>query len=164
MTDKFVASNGAEIEICFAGFREAMNLKNAIYKNIVGNNIKIASIKLDGFSIDEMKNLNADSLKQNKDKIIKSLLSSADNILQFILSVDSDSEINKSIFSCLKKCRYNKQKITEELFEDEKAIEAYYEIVIACIKKNLAPFLKPLIAKLSKLNQNQETNLESKSG
>ena len=141
MTDKFTALNGAEIEICFAGFREAMSLKNAIAKSLIEKDLRLADIDINDFNN----------------------LSFLNSIFSNILAADSDPEVYKSIFSCLKKCRYNKQKITEELFEDEKAIEAYYEIVIACIKKNLAPFLTPLIAKLSKLNQNQEISPESKS-
>lgn len=136
--DNFTSPNGTEIEIRFAGFREAMALKNAIANAVADKDLKLADIDIKNFK--DLSFLNA--------------------IFSNILAVDSDPKVYKALFECLKRCRYNKQKITEDTFEDEKAIESYYEIVIACIRKNLGPFLKPLIAKLSKLNQKLETSLE----
>lgn len=73
------------------------------------------------------------------------------DIFQLLLIVDSDEDVYKHLFHCLKRCTYNGQVINEDTFEDEKAREAYYEIVISCLEVNLKPFMSALILKLTTL-------------
>lgn len=106
-----------------------MALKSAIAK-------ELASSDLGGFKMDA-------SVKFSEQEL---------NIADFAklaLAVDSSPAVYKALFACLKRCTYNGQSITEATFEDEKAREDYYEIVIECLRVNLSPFFKGLISKLS---------------
>lgn len=79
------------------------------------------------------------------------LNTSMDLTLSTILSIDSSPEIDAAIWPCLARCTRNKIKITEEVFDDLKAREDYYDIAIACIKENLRPLAESLFSKLTAL-------------
>lgn len=114
-------ANNASVKINIASFQEAMALKNAIQKAFIESGVKIKA---------------EDNLE---------------DILYLIMSLDSNEQVNKEIFNCLKRCLYNNQKIIADIFEDEKVREDYYEIVYACLEVNLKPFIKALFSKLKDL-------------
>lgn len=63
----------------------------------------------------------------------------------------SNKEFEEALMECAKKCLYEGEKITEDIFEDEKAREDYLEICFHIAKKNIAPFTKTLMQKYSTL-------------
>lgn len=131
---EFTTSNGVDVVINAAPFQDAIDLKDAIF-----DEIKSAGIDLSGFDlkkVDLNKEVNGDLLSM----IVKSAL-----------SVDSSKKVFKAVFKCLGRCTYNHEKITPNTFEEVEAREVYYEIVIACVKENLAPFIKGLASRLGQI-------------
>ena len=120
---EITTANGVSVVVNIAPFKDAMALKNAIAKELTATGIKL--------------DLKAD---------VSTLSSLA-------LSVDSSDSVYKALFSCLARCTYGGQKIIEATFEDEKAREDYYEVVIECLKVNLSPFFKGLALKLKTLKE-----------
>lgn len=136
---EFTSKNGVKVKIDPSTFKNALELKNNIEKALLKENIDVANIDID-----------IGKIKDNKvDFAMFSSLS------KYIMIIDSDENVHKSIFKCLERCLYNDLKITEETFEPIKARADYYEIIIACIKENLSPFLKTLF---SKLKEKPKTN------
>ena len=125
MGKEITFDNGDEAVINIASFSACMGLKNAIAKALLKQDIKLSDLDI----------------------------SKLDSLIGAILSVDSDEVVNKAIFNCLSKSTYNKERIQESIFEDQKARENYYEILIECLKINLNPFFKPLISKLNSLQE-----------
>jgi len=134
MSKELKFDNGDEAVINIASFSNSLSLKNAISKSLLAQGVKLANIDINN----------------------------VDSLLDAIFAADSDEAVNKAIFTCLAKSTYNKEKITFDIFEDEKARENYYEIVIECLKINLSPFLKPLISKLKAFFQNRVENQKLK--
>lgn len=133
MSYVFTGTSGKEIHINMAGFQEAMRLKNAIEQRVKLADLDTKAVGLaNGNFIEELKKMNVLP------------------IIDIILSVDSDPLVNAALMTCLARCTYNGEKITLATFEDEKAREDYYEIVIQCLKINLLPFFKGWISKLNK--------------
>jgi hypothetical protein len=133
----FKTQNGVSVMIAPADFKDVMGLKSAIAKELSGSNFSYTG----GFNLD-------------KD------IDFAD-FAKLALLIDSSPLVYDKIFTCLARCTYDGQRITESTFEDIKAREDYYEIVIACLKENLAPFFKGLLSRLSPLLakiQNQAEN------
>lgn len=90
-----------------------------------------------------------------KSAIQKALLKSGVSIEQaldqdlssLILAIDSDEEIMKCMFECLKKSTYDGIKITMDTFENEEARGDLYDIFFQCLKVNIYPFFKPLLSR-----------------
>lgn len=105
-----------------------------------------------------------------KSAIQKALLKSGVSIEQaldqdlssLILAIDSDEEIMKCMFECLKKSTYDGIKITMDTFENEEARGDLYDIFFQCLKVNIYPFFKPLLSrfgielKAPKVGENQK--------
>lgn len=136
MTEIEVTS-GAKVVINPADFQNAIALKNAIAAELGNSGIKLDS-DLDLSSIAEMD------------------ISVLNPLINAVLNVDSSPAVNTAIFNCLEKCLYNGGKITGKTFDSVEARADYYEIIIACLKENLAPFFKGLISKFSQLKQTEE--------
>lgn len=129
---EFITQNLATVKINIASFSEAIILKNAIQKAFVESGVRIKT---------------EDNLE---------------DILNLIMALDSNESVNKAIFRCLSRCLYNNIRITEELFEDEKIREDYYEIIFGCLEVNLKPFIKALFFKLKELQTLIPKTQESK--
>jgi len=138
---EFTSKNGAKVKIELSSFKNAFELKNSIEKALLKENIDVANIDID-----------IGKVKENK--VDFAMISS---LSKYIMVIDSDENVHKSVFKCLERCLYNDFKITEETFEPEKARADYYEIVINCIKENLSPFLKTLF---SELKEKQVVNVK----
>lgn len=128
--------SGCTVTINEAPFEDAINLKNSIMRELssVGFNLDAESLK----GVD----LNSDIDSKVMIKIINALM-----------TIDSSNVVYENIFKCLERCKYESEKITKDTFEDSKARESYYEIIIACVKVNLAPFLKGLVSMFGQLSQ-----------
>jgi hypothetical protein len=59
----------------------------------------------------------------------------------------SSKKIENHLWLLARNCLYNDQKITKELFEDEKARGDYFEVMYQIAKRNIDPFVKALFAK-----------------
>lgn len=127
--------NGVDLVIKPADFISAMKLKNAVLKAVKESGVDISKIDLE--------KINAASLQP---------------IIEVVLSADTSEDVEKAIFKCLERCTYNGERIIRDTFEPIEAREDYYEIVIACLKENLAPFFKNLISKLKSLTPKVSDN------
>lgn len=127
MSKKFTLPSGAELQVTMGSFVESKNLYQAILKE--AKDLKIS---------DEME-IDSNFLKD----IVCSLLSS--------------KEIEECIETLLKRCTYDKSKITEDTFEDENARQDYYDVIRYVTEVNVYPFVKGLLQKygaiLGKLKQ-----------
>jgi hypothetical protein len=143
---EFKAESGAKVIINSAPFKDVMALKAAI-----GAEISKADFSFD-FSLEGGFN------EQSID---------AAAIAKILLVVDSSPVVQDKIFTCLARCTYNGEKITENTFEPDEARGDFYPIVTACLKKNLMPFLKALISSFAQFgaavgskNQSKEKSQE----
>lgn len=118
----FQVSSGAKVNIKIASFGEVMRFKNAIQKAFSKSGIKFE------------------------------LSDNISDLTQIVMLIDSDDDVFRCLFECLKKCTYNGEKITENTFEPEDARQDYYDIVIECLKVNFSPFLKGLASKWNTLS------------
>lgn len=121
-------------EIKFAGFDDALALHDVVLKEI-----KEAGVNINLEDIDLSAGLSSSSIN-------------IDTLLKPILGVASSSGIREAAFKCLESSLYNGEKITRATFDNEKAIEHYYSILIECVKVNLTPFFKKLASQLGKLD------------
>lgn len=70
-------------------------------------------------------------------------------VKDIVLSLISSEEIAQKAMECSVKCLYgaDKDKVNDDLFEDEKAREDYIEIMTIVIMENIKPFTKTLMQK-----------------
>jgi len=118
---QFIAQSGAKVIINQAPFRDAMALKNAVVAELSKNKIDISSISSD---------------------------MEVGGILSALLSIDASEVVFDKVMTCLARCTYNGEKITENTFEDASARGDYYDVVLACMKENILPFFQGLLSKL----------------
>lgn len=64
----------------------------------------------------------------------------------------SSKKIDAALAPCVRRCLYNGQKITDDLFEDEKARGDYIDVIYEVAKENVLPFTKSLYAQYKRLN------------
>lgn len=119
------SKTGADIQIAPAPFKDAMALKNVLFRELSSSGINFDKIQLDDLS------------KTHIEEIIKS-----------IIQVDTSKEFYDAFFKCAGRCLYNNNKITEDTFEDITAREDYYLIMLEVLKENLLPFFRGLVSKL----------------
>lgn len=127
-----------KVIINFAGFKNAVKLKNAAADFLLKNGV----LK----NLGDFKEANAASL--------------LDRIFELLLSAETSDKFNDALFECLESCIYDETfKINKQLFDDKpEIIEDYYEIVSNCVEVNLRPFFRSLGAELkTRLNQIPET-------
>ena len=63
--------------------------------------------------------------------------------------------MKEAILACLKRCTYNKQRITSwDIFDDINAREDYLAVCWEVVKFNLTPFTKSLISKFNEVTKN----------
>lgn len=105
----------------------------------------------------------ANTLRTAIQTAVSSELKDADRMSQLLvigMKVEANPVVNAALWPCLARCTYNSQRINDAIFEDVKARQDYMEIVTACIKENLAPFMKTPVSQfltfLGQLNQNGE--------
>ncbi len=114
--------SGAELEMTLAPFLEGRKLSKAIANCL--------------------KNINVDSNTE--------LEANINTLKDVFVECLTSQEVEDSILLCLKRCTYNKQRVTSwDIFEDANARQDYIPVCWEVCKFNLAPFMKSLFAKLS---------------
>lgn len=90
---------------------------------------------------------------------IEDLTSNVNSIKDAILSCITSQEMKDAILGCLKRCTYNKQRITSwDIFDDVNARGDYLTVCWEVVRFNLSPFMKNLFSKLSALTEARKTN------
>lgn len=144
MLDFKTENTGNRVVINTAPFRDVVALKNELLKEFIKYPLGL-----------KLKDLYGQSKGQIKDIFNKELdfTEVFDFIKNVLISSDTSDVLNDKIFNCLKYCTYNTAyKIDKNLFDDVKEARAdYYEIIFACIKENLRPFMKSLVSELKKV-------------
>lgn len=126
--------SGAELEMTLAPFMEGERLFTATAECLKG-------VKVDG---------NAD---------VNDLTSNLNSLKDAFLSCLTSQAMKDAILACLKRCTYNKQRITSwDIFDDVNAREDYLAICWEVVKFNLTPFTRSLFSKLSGLIENVKTS------
>ncbi|MBO7735900.1 MAG: hypothetical protein J6S67_25245 [Methanobrevibacter sp.] len=126
--------SGAELEITLAPFSEGERLFSATAECLKG-------VKVDG---------NAD---------IQDITSNLNGIKDMFLSCLTSQAMKDAILACLKRCTYNKQRITSwDVFDDVKAREDYLAVCWEVVKFNLTPFTRSLFSKFSGLIKETQTS------
>lgn len=122
------AARGVKLVVGYADFADVMPLKSALAAKFKDFNLDVSALK----GLDDLKNLDIALF------------------LNPIIAMDSDKEIHAMILKGLEKSTYDREKITEQLFNDIPAArEDYYEILFAFLRVNIFPFYKGLSSWLS---------------
>lgn len=130
--------SGAELEITLAPFMEGERLFAAAAECL-------KSVKIDG----------------NTD--VEDLTSNINSVKDAFLNCLTSQDMKDAILACLKRCTYNKQRITSwDVFDRVDAREDYLMVCWEVVKFNLTPFTKSLFSKLSGLVELAKTNRELK--
>lgn len=126
--------SGAELEMTLAPFMEGERLFTATAECLKG-------VKVDG---------NAD---------VNDLTSNLNSLKDAFLSCLTSQAMKDAILACLKRCTYNKQRITSwDIFDDVNAREDYLAICWEVVKFNLTPFTRSLFSKFSGLIESVKMN------
>lgn len=128
-------NNNKEVMIGVASLEDAFALQDAILSTLKDN-----GLDLEGFD--------GDMMQQDVSAILPAILSSGMSLL-------ASKDVRSGLFDCFLKCTYDGEKITTRTFEDVAAREDYYEVAMACVKANCAPFLKSLLSGFSSLGLDQ---------
>ena len=132
--NKVSLPSGAELEITLAPFMEGERLFTAAAECL-------KSVKVDG---------NAD---------VQDLTSNINSLKDAFLSCLTSQAMKDAILACLKRCTYNKQRITSwDVFDSLEARQDYLAVCWEVVKFNLTPFTKSLFSKLSGLIGETTTN------
>ena len=143
---EFTTNSGATAIINVADFISSMKLKRAVVEAVKSSGADLSKIDLGGGESDKAGSTVADKEKANKAK-----METANLLINIAMSVDSDERVYDALFKCLLRCTYDGVRITRDTFEAAETREDYYEVAIACMKVNLAPFFKPLFSKFNEL-------------
>lgn len=122
---EFKSKTGANIVINVAPFEDALALNNA-----VGNPVL-------GLKIDIEPNFDLENAAQ----------------LHYVTVVSTQAGVQALIMKCLKRCTYNGHSIVQTTFDKPEAREDYFEVAIACLKENMAPFVSSLFSQFSALSE-----------
>ena len=132
----FITQNGQKnVTISISSLENSFVLQDSI----------LVSLKTSGFDVEGA----GIDFEMNVSDILPSILSSGLGIL-------SSKEVRESLFSCFSRCTYNGEKITHKTFESEEAREDYYEVAMACVKVNCAPFFKSLLSAFAQMGLDSE--------
>lgn len=134
---EFFTQNNVKAVINQASMADALNLKRVFFKELANGNIDINNIKN----------------QIEKSGSIQDLIKKFDfnTIINAAFNIMGSEELDSALIQCLSKSTYNKEKININTFDDEKAREDYYELIIKCAEINLAPFMKGLVSALQGL-------------
>lgn len=117
--------SGAELEMTLAPFLEGRKLLAAASECL-------KSVKVDGKTE------------------VTDLTSNINSLKDAFLSCLTSKEMEDAILLCLKRCTYNKERITSwDIFDKAEAREDYLMVCWEVVKFNLTPFMKSLFSKLS---------------
>lgn len=125
--NKVSLPSGAELEMTLAPFMEGERLFTATAECL-------KSVKVDG----------------NTD--VQDLTSNINSLKDAFLTCLTSQAMKDAILACLKRCTYNKQRITSwDVFDNVEARQDYLAVCWEVVRFNLSPFTKSLFSKLSGL-------------
>lgn len=85
-----------------------------------------------------------------KNAIEKEMINSGKGSMgEAFMLIDSSETVYRATFSCLERCLYNNEKITEATFEKEENRYDYMAVVKACQEVNLKFFFQDLSSNLA---------------
>ena len=113
---KIKLPSGAELEISPAPFADAKALYQAF--------------------LSEGKGLELDGSKEIDHNFMKDIFCAA----------LSSPLIEEKLWECMKRCRYNKEKLVEDIFEPVESRDDYFTVMFEVAKENILPFTKSLYA------------------
>lgn len=113
---KISLSNGKELQITLAPFKEARELYQAILKSCKG------------IKIDVKTELDVNFFKDISFELL------------------SSKEVEEALEACMRRCLIDKLKIDENTFEPEEMREVYLQVCFEVAKANVLPFMKSLYA------------------
>ena len=128
--------NNYKFKVCTASYKDATHLKNLMLKNL-----KIKGLNLE--SVDFEKLLDMDINSDGGDFIL--------SVVDLIKELEANEDIEAQIIKCAQKCSINKEKVTEETFDNPDLWPYLIEIKVEIIKANVLPFFKNLPSTLSKI-------------
>lgn len=103
------------------------------------------------------------SVKVNGNEDVEDLTSNINSIKDAFLSCLTSQAMKDAILGCLKRCTYNKQRITSwDIFDDINARGDYLTVCWEVVRFNLSPFMKSLFSKLSALMETTKMSQKSK--
>lgn len=119
-------ANNVEVVVNEASWEDGMTLKCIMQNEFLKAGIKvdIGNLKIED-DIDFTKLMNA------------------------FMQIDGSMAVHYQIIKCLERSIYDKEKITKNTFDSSNARKDYYELVFACLKVNLGPFLEALLSAFS---------------
>ena len=115
------------LKVAVSSYENASRLKDLFLNALKVKGIDFSSIK----SIEDVKKIDMDS-----DFVMA--------IVNCIRDIETNDEITKQVIKCAEKCVINKNKVTEDTFENPELWPHMVEIKIEVIKENVYPFLKNL--------------------
>lgn len=135
MTD-FKSSSGATIKINIAPWADAKLLKKAVQKEV---------------------DFNTSDLSQKW-------------FIEQIFKIDGSDAFESALWACLRHCTYTPSgsppeeviRISPDLMNKPDMRKDYVEIVIACVKENLAPLVESLLSKFAELEKAKQAGNDQK--
>lgn len=112
-----------EKEIKEASFKDAIELKNAVYSLCTDGKINL--------------------------EVLFGIGGTVEDLIKNLMALDSNERVHKAIFKCLENSTLDGKPIREELFLSPELSEEYYAIMFECLEKNMRPFLNALLRMLS---------------
>lgn len=128
MIETLDLKSGAKVEMEIASLSESAALRRSMAAEIVKADIMIDLQKLDLKTISQ-----AD--------LAGDVFNSIKNVLLVLVSSET---VERQLFVCMRRCRYNDVKITAETFEPKEARGDFLPIALEVIKINVLPFFAGL--------------------
>tara|TARA_Y100001963_G_scaffold17759_1_gene21928 strand:- start:24156 stop:24524 length:369 start_codon:yes stop_codon:yes gene_type:complete len=75
------------------------------------------------------------------------------DVKDMFLGMLASDEVEQAVHDCFSRCLYNGEKLSIEVFEEEKAREDYITTLVEVSMVNLSPFLKSLYVEFEKAIQ-----------
>ena len=126
--------DGVTLEYGDAGFESALQLKNAIFNEIINRGLKIEGLK-DDFSIENLAKI------ELKGQVFETIIKS-------VLAVDTSRSVQDSVHICMQRCKLKGEKISTETFNAIENRAYYYPVKFHVIKETLIPFFQDLVSLL----------------
>ena len=128
MTEVLDLKSGARVEMEIAPLAESAALRRAMAAEIVKADITIDMKKLDLKAIAET-------------DLAGDVFNSIKNVMLLLIASET---VERQLFICMRRCRYNDVKITAETFEPKEARGDFLPIALEVIKMNVLPFFAGL--------------------
>ena len=128
---RFTSGAGARVIVQMADFESAMELHDAVMK-------EVSELKLDlDFSFLKGMETVGDLAALDAGTVLATI---TNRLIPSLAKLAASKEVKAGLFKCLARATYNDERISLTTFESAKARPDFYEIMFACLKVNLGPF------------------------